>query len=141
MECSLCSLSRVSPVFLPFLPIGAMNSTKTQEVLEQENDELVDSLRHKVSALKSVSFVPMVTYFPRGRDCVGNTSIPGKLICASCTLPSCAYVCGQSLLASKDLHGQSKLFWRSQDNFNGLLLEYCISLSRSPGIYFFPEVF
>ena len=41
--------------------LGAMNSTKTQEVLEQENDELVESLRTEVSALKSVSCVPIVT--------------------------------------------------------------------------------
>ena len=31
------------------------STTKTQEILEKENDEMVHSLKHKVAALKSVS--------------------------------------------------------------------------------------
>ena len=31
------------------------STTKTQEMLEKENDEMVHSLKHKVAALKSVS--------------------------------------------------------------------------------------
>lgn len=31
-----------------------MSMSKAQEMLEEENDQLVDSLKHKVSALKSV---------------------------------------------------------------------------------------
>ncbi|XP_003382429.1 PREDICTED: BET1 homolog [Amphimedon queenslandica] len=32
-----------------------MSMSKAQEMLEEENDQLVDSLKHKVSALKSLS--------------------------------------------------------------------------------------
>ena len=31
------------------------STTKTQDMLEKENDEMVHSLKHKVAALKSVS--------------------------------------------------------------------------------------
>ena len=36
--------------------------SKAQEMLEEENDQLVDSLKHKVSALKSVRINILLLY-------------------------------------------------------------------------------
>ena len=42
---------------------AGMSSSQTHEMLEQENDEMVESLGRKVAALKSVSsFTTLVSY-------------------------------------------------------------------------------
>ena len=39
----------------PSRPSAGMSSSQTHEMVEQENDEMVESLGRKVAALKSVS--------------------------------------------------------------------------------------
>lgn len=44
-----------SPTFIIDPSVSAMSSDKTHEMLEEENDQLMDEMAHKIHTLKTVS--------------------------------------------------------------------------------------